>query len=324
MSSYYLKMQGRLRVEHRALATEKAYLFWVKRFFYFFPELPIDERDEAHVEEFLTHLAAVEHVAAKTQNQALNAIIYLYKKVIGQELKELNAMRAQQSNYLPTVLSQNEMIRILKEVAPAYRLRLQLLYSAGLRRSELVRLRVMDIDFDRSQILVRRAKGDKDRCALLSPQVVPELKEVLTFRKEQHDRDLENGVGSVYVPNSLAKKFPNAANEWKWQFVFSSRSLSIDPRSGITRRHHMSKGNLQKAIKAAAHKAKICKRVTSHAFRHSFATHLLEDNCDIRTVQDLLGHKDIRTTMIYTHILDKGPLGVTSPLDRLNGHGEAS
>jgi integron integrase len=319
MSGVLTAMKGKMRLEQKSYETEKAYLSWVKRFHYFDSSIKLIEREEAHVEEFLTHLAVVEEVGASTQNQALNAIIYLYKNVFDKELKELNSFRAKESTYLPTVLSRREVEAILKSINPNYLLMVQILYSAVLRRNELLRLRVKDIDFDRKQLIVRRGKGDMDRITLLTPIVIEPLKKLLRKREQQHKKDTADGVGTAYMPFALSKKYPNAGSEWMWQFIFSSPTLSIDPRSGITRRHHLHKDTLQKHIRAATKKAKVAKHVTTHTFRHSFATHLLESSHDIRTIQELLGHKDIRTTMIYTHVVDKGFMGVISPLEQLFG-----
>ena len=308
------QIRGKMRLQQMAFGTEESYTAWIRRFIFFHGTIHPRELHEAHVEEFLTHLAVVDKVSASTQNQALCALIYLYKEVLHMELKELNAFRAKKGVYLPTVLSKNEVKSIINAAFQGAQLKLKVLYSAGLRRCELMRLRVCDIDFERKQLIVRRSKGDKDRVTLLSPELVPQLKEMLIKRQQQHNQDLAHGVGSVYLPHALAKKFPHAENEWHWQFVFVSSNLSVDPRSGITRRHHFHADSLQSSIRQAVRKTQVPKYVTSHAFRHSFATHLLENKYDVRSVQTLLGHKDIRTTMIYTHMLNKGPLGVDSPM----------
>ena len=308
-------MQGKLRLDHKALSTEKSYLSWAKRYIDFQPNIPVEDRDESHVEEYLTHLAVIDQVAAKTQNQALSAIIYLYKRVLEKELKELNAFRAKESRYLPTVLSTSEVCRIIENTNPKYRILIQLLYSSGLRKNELLRLRVQDIDFDQKNILIRRAKGDKDRCTMLDAGLIPLLKHIRVKREELHEKDLKNGFGSVYLPFALNKKFPNAQYEFKWQYFFPSPVLSTDPRSGIKRRHHLHKQTIQKTIREASKKAKIAKYVTTHTFRHSFATHLLENRYDIRTIQELLGHADVKTTMIYTHVVKDKFMGVASPFE---------
>lgn len=315
------KMKGKLRLDHKAYSTEQAYLKWLERYIKFNPKVPLEEREEAHVEEFLTFLAVTEKVSAKTQNQALNAIIYLYKKVLEKELKDLNAFRANESRYLPTVLTTGEVAKIIECSNPKYRILIQLLYSAGLRRNELLRLRVQDIDFGQKKIIVRRAKGDKDRCTLLAPSLEAHLKRILVKREELHEKDLKDGVGSVYLPHALDKKFPNAKNEFKWQYFFPSPVLSTDPRSGIKRRHHLHFQTLQRAIREATKKAKVAKYVTTHTFRHSFATHLLENRHDIRTVQELLGHADLKTTMIYTHVIKNSFMGVESPFESIGRPG---
>ena len=315
------KMKGRLRLEHKAYSTEKSYLQWASRFLQNYSSYNAEELDESHVEEFLTHLAVVDKVAAKTQNQALNAIIFLFKHVIEKELKDINAFRAKESRYLPTVLSKNEAAKIIENCNPKYRILLQLLYSSGLRRNELLRLRVQDIDFEQKKILVRRAKGDKDRCTLLAPSLENHLKRILAKRKELHEKDLENGVGSVFLPYALSKKYPKAAFEFRWQYFFPSPVLSTDPRSGVRRRHHLHKDTLQRSIREATKKAQVAKYVTTHTFRHSFATHLLENKYDIRTVQELLGHKDVNTTMIYTHVVNNSFMGVESPFENIGRPG---
>lgn len=321
MEEILKKMKGRLRLEHKALSTEKVYLQWAGRFLRNCSNYNAAELDESHVEEFLTRLALVDQVTAKTQNQALNAIIFLFKFVIEKELKDINAFRAKESRYLPTVLSKNEAAKIIEQVNPKYRILLQLLYSSGLRRNELLRLRVQDIDFEQKKILVRRAKGDKDRCTLLAPSLENHLKRILAKRKELHDKDLEAGVGSVYLPHALSKKYPRAAYEFRWQYFFPSTVISTDPRSGIRRRHHLHKETLQRSIREAAEKAGVAKHVTTHTFRHSFATHLLENKYDIRTVQELLGHKDVNTTMIYTHVVNNSFMGVESPFESIGRPG---
>lgn len=308
-------MKGKLRLEHKAYSTEKAYLQWARKFLQKYSRYNADELDESHMEEFLTHLAVVDKVAAKTQNQALNAIIFLFKNVIEKDLKDINAFRAKENRYLPTVLSKNEACRIIEHSNPKYRILLQLLYSSGMRRNELLRLRVQDIDFDQNKIIIRRAKGDKDRCTLLAPSLVNHLKRILIKRKELHEKDLNSGVGSVYLPFALSKKFPKAPYEFKWQYFFPSPVLSKDPRSGIRRRHHLHKDTLQRTIREATKNAQVTKYVTTHTFRHSFATHLLENKYDIRTVQELLGHKDVNTTMIYTHVVNNSFMGVESPFE---------
>ena len=315
MQTLLEKLRAKLRLQHKAYATEQTYLKWAKRFLHSHCAFDAVDLDKTHVEEFLTHLAVVDKVAAKTQNQALNAIVFLFKHVIEKELKDIDAFRAKESRYLPTVLSKQEACRIIENSNPKYRILLQLLYSSGMRRNELLRLRVQDIDFEQKKIIVRRAKGDKDRCTLLVPSLESHLKRILIKRKELHEKDLASGVGSVYLPYALSKKYPQAPFEFKWQYFFPSPVLSKDPRSGVKRRHHLHKDTLQRTIREATKKAHVAKHVTTHTFRHSFATHLLENKYDIRTVQELLGHKDVNTTMIYTHVVNNSFMGVESPFE---------
>jgi integron integrase len=278
-----------------------------------------DLRDgEKKIEAFLNHLAIHQKVAPSTQNQALNAIVFLYKVVLERPLDfTLENVRARRQKRLPTVLSRAETEKVLNCLSGQYRLMGQLLYGSGLRLSECVRLRVKDLDFDRRALLVRDAKGGKDRITLLPETLVKPLKRQLTRAKSLHERDLQAGLGDVHLPNAISRKYPGASKAWIWQYVFPSPRLSIDPRTGVTRRHHISRSALQRAVREAASLALISKHVTPHTFRHSFATHLLENGHDIRTVQELLGHKNVKTTMIYTHVLNRGPLAVRSPLDQV-------
>ncbi len=308
---------GKLRLLRKGYGTEKSYLGWIKRYIHFHNLKHPIEMDETHVEEFLTDLAVMKNVTASTQNQALCAIIFLYKNVLEKELSGINALRATKSNYLPVVLTRDEVANILNSLKGLNRLMARIMYGGGLRRCELVRLRVQDIEFGSRQIVVRRAKGDNDRVTLLGETVTSKLKQHLEHRKKMHDLDLENNTGSVYLPFALERKYPRAPYEWRWQYVFPSKQFSKDPRSEVVRRHHIHPQSVQNAVKQAVRHAKINKHVGCHSFRHSFATHLLEDGYDIRTVQELMGHKDVRTTMIYTHVMNKGPLAVKCPVDSL-------
>lgn len=305
-----------LRRKHYAYRTEQRYLAWIRRFMLFHTKRHPKHMGEKQVELFLTHLAVKENVSASTQNQALNALLFLYRDVLLQPLdKKINAVRARRPKRMPTVLSHDEVQRTLNCMSGSRALMAKLLYGAGLRASECVRLRVKDLDFAMLSITVRDGKGAKDRVTLLPESLVDPLKTHLQRVKAIHQKDLQAGLGAVHLLYALERKFPNANREWIWQYVFPSPRLSTDPRRGVTRRHHLSPAALQKAVRSAADLAGIEKRVTCHTFRHSFATHLLEAGYDIRTVQDLLGHKDVKTTMIYTHVLKKGPLAVRSPLD---------
>ncbi len=274
------------------------------------------EMNGKEIEEFLTHLAVKENVAASTQNQALNAILFLYKEVLKQKLDlQVNAVRAKRSKYLPTVLTKEEVFAIINNLSGVYQLIVKLLYGTGLRQTECLQLPVKDLDFAQNQLIVRDTKGKESRVTMLPTSLIEELQFHLQIVKRQHQQDLEKGYGSVYLPFALERKYKNADREWIWQFVFPSNRISQDPRSKIIRRHHLHESGLQKALKQAVKTAKINKRVSCHTFRHSFATHLLQEGYDIRTVQELLGHKDVKTTMIYTHVLNRGGRGVRSPLD---------
>jgi len=270
----------------------------------------------AEIEAFLTHLAVDQNVAASTQNQALSALLFLYRDVLRKDLDfPIDSIRAKRPKRLPTVLTKEEVLRVIGGLSGTYLLMAKLLYGSGLRLMECVRLRVKDVDFAQRQIVVRDGKGMEDRVTMLPDSVVTPLQENLQRVKRLHEEDLAKGYGSVYLPFALERKYPNANREWIWQYVFPSNRLSKDPRTGIVRRHHIGESSLQKAVREAVRVAGINKRVSCHTFRHSFATHLLESGYDIRTVQELLGHKDVKTTMIYTHVLNRGGLAVRSPLD---------
>ena len=266
---------------------------------------------------FLTHLAVEENVAASTQNQALSALLFLYNDVLEQDLKRdlIDAVRAKKPKRLPVVLTRDEAMAVLTALSGTSQLIARLLYGSGLRLIECLRLRVKDLDFAYRQVTVRDGKGQQDRVTVLPAILVDPLQEHLRRVRMIHQQDLDRGYGSVYLPYALERKYPTAHEEWHWQYVFPAHSRSTDPRSGVVRRHHLSESSVQKAVRRAAKLAGIDKPVGCHTFRHSFATHLLEDGYDIRTVQELLGHKDVKTTMIYTHVLNKGGLAVRSPLD---------
>jgi len=271
---------------------------------------------EAEVTQFLTYLAREGKVAASTQNQALSALLFLYKEVLKQEIGWLDQVeRAKRPARLPVVLTQDEVRKLFKHLSGTHRLMAGLLYGSGLRLMECIRLRVKDVDFGYARIVVRDGKGAKDRITMLPVNLAQPLERHLQKVKAQHEEDLEAGQGSVYLPTALERKYPNAEREWSWQYVFPSSRISLDPRSQTKRRHHVEESSLQSAVKNAARASGISKLATCHSLRHSFATHLLENGYDIRTVQELLGHKDVSTTMIYTHVLNKPGLGVKSPLD---------
>lgn len=310
------QVRDAIRVRHYSIRTEEAYVNWIRRFILFHDKRHPKDMGGAEVETFLTHLAVEGHVAAATQNQAHSALLFLYRDVLHRELDHpIVAVQAKESQHLPAVLTKEEVRQVLTQLSGVYQLQARLLYGSGLRLLECLRLRVKDLDFERRAIAVHDTKGDQDRITMLPDSVVEPLKEQLQRAKRLHQQDLAQGYGAVYLPDALERKFPNAAREWLWQYVFPSGQLSVDPRSGQTRRHHLDESGLQRAVRAAARSVGLDKRVTCHTFRHSFATHLLENGYDIRTVQELLGHKDVRTTMIYTHVLQRGGLAVRSPLD---------
>jgi integron integrase len=305
-----------LRAKHYSIRTEEAYTHWVRRFILFHHKRHPNTMNSPEIEAFLTSLAVDEQVSASTQNQALSALLFLYREVLRQELTgPIDAVRAKKPTRLPTVLSRSEMNRLLARLAEPYQLMAQLMYGCGLRLMETVRLRVQDIDFEQHQIIVRQGKGHKDRDTLLPDRLIAPLQRQLRYAKALHDNDLERGYGQVYLPFALERKYPNANRQWAWQYVFPSHKLSRDPRTNQIRRHHVDETGVQKAVSAAARAAGINKQVGCHTLRHSFATHLLEAGYDIRTIQELMGHKSVETTMIYTHVIKRGGLAVRSPLD---------
>jgi integron integrase len=314
------RIRTALRVCHHSARTEEAYLHWLRRFWLFTGRRDPATLGAAEVTAFLNDLAVGHKVAASTQNQALSAILFLYRQVLGQNLPWLaDLVRADRPAHLPTVLSRDEVRRVLAAMDGTPRMMAVLLYGAGLRLLECCHLRVKDVDFDRNQITVRRGKGDKDRLTMLPAAVRSELRDHLTRCQAQHARDLTAGAGWVELPDALATKLPNAGREWPWQWVFPATRKYFHPETGQMRRHHLHETVVQGAVREAVRAAGITKRATCHTFRHSFATHLLEDGSDIRTVQELLGHTNVATTMIYTHVLNRGPAGVRSPVDRLLG-----
>ncbi|WP_321495977.1 integron integrase [uncultured Desulfobacter sp.] len=307
-----------LRTRRYSIRTEQSYESWVTRFISFCGNREPKNLGGSEVVSFLQHLAVQRNVAESTQNQALNALVFFYDKVLKQPVGDIgNFVRAQRPRRLPVVLTRSEVAKILDHLDGRQKLMASLLYGTGMRLMDCVRLRVQDIDFGYLQIVIRDGKGKKDRVVPFPERLVKELKAHLGQVRATHKTDLENGFGETYLPDALDRKYPNGAKEWGWQYVFPSGRLSVDPRSGKTRRHHIHENGLQKAIKKAARDADLAKRVNCHALRHSFATHLLESGYDIRTVQDLLGHADVSTTMIYTHVLNRGGKGVQSPLDVL-------
>lgn len=306
-----------LRMKHYSKRTEEAYITWIKRFILFHNKKHPKEMGEKEINQYLTHLALRENVSSSTQNLALCAIVFLYKHELKKELGELKLTWAKKGKKLPVVFSRIEVGKIISKLSGINWIMVNLLYGSGLRLMECVRLRVKDIDFEYDNIVVRDGKGKKDRITVLPEKLKERLKQHLEKVEKLHNKDLAEGYGSVYLPDALARKYKNASRELGWQYVFPASQISFDERNGISRRHHIDESVLQKAVKEAIKKAGIRKQGSCHTFRHSFATHLLEDGYDIRTVQDLLGHENLNTTMIYTHVMKKGGLGVKSPADKL-------
>ena len=305
-----------IRLKHYSYRTEQTYKEWIRRYILFHNKRHPKEMGAPEIQAFLSHLATEKNVAASTQNQALSAILFLYRHVLLKPIDiPADLIRAEKSKTLPTVLTHLEAMAVIKELKGASRLMAKILYGGGLRLTECLRLRVKDIDVGNHQIVVRDGKGEDDRLTILPESLIPELEWHLQTVRLIHQKDLQAGYGEVYLPYALARKYPNAAKEWMWQYLFPAAVLSIDPVSKKTMRHHADASVLQKAIRQAAKAAGIEKPVSPHTFRHSFATHLLQNGYDIRTVQELLGHKDVKTTMIYTHVLQRGGLAVKSPLD---------
>jgi integron integrase len=317
--------RDQIRIKQYSPRTEETYLHWVREYIrHHNPNLESGqvtlhprEMTVREINQFMTHLVVERKISESTQNQALSAILFLYRHVLQIPLDEaaLTSLRPQKSKRVPTVLSKEEVRAVIKKLNGVYKLMAQILYGSGLRLMECLRLRVKDVDFENHQIIVRDGKGGDDRVTMLPDSLIAPLRRHLSQVEATYRQDLANGFGTVYLPYALEKKYPNAHRDWLWQYVFPAADLSRDPRTGVTQRHHIHETALQKAIKEAAHAANIQKRVSPHTFRHSFATHLLQNGYDIRTVQELLGHKDVKTTMIYTHVLNRGGLAVKSPLD---------
>lgn len=306
-----------LRARHYSKKTEEAYVLWIKRFIIFSNKRHPLELGETEINHYLNYLAVKKNVSASTQNLALCAILFLYKKVLKKEIGELELTRAKRTKKLPAVFARKEVKAVLNLLAGVNWIMANLLYGSGLRLMECIRLRVKDIDFNYNRITVRDGKGKKDRVTIFPDILKEKLEQQILKVEKLHKRDLEQGYGTVFLPYALDKKYPNANKKLGWQYLFPASQISTDKRTGIKRRHHIDESILQKAVKAAIEKAGIKKHASCHTFRHSFATHLLEDGYDIRTVQDLLGHESLNTTMIYTHVMKKGGLGVKSPADKL-------
>jgi len=309
------KVRSAIRVRHYSIRTEQSYVGWIKRYIRFYNLAHPSTLSEQHVAKFLSDLAVRKNVAAATQNQALNALVFLYKVVLDKPLREIpGIVRSRKPQRLPVVLSQDEIRKVFSHLNGIHWLVGGLLYGSGLRLMEAVRLRVKDVEFERLAIVVRQGKGGKDRVVTLPEELVEPLQAHLKWVEVTHKKDIDDGYGRVYLPYSLERKYPEAAGEWGWQYVFPSNKRSTDPRTEITRRHHIDESTMQKAVKRAIRASNIHKPASCHSLRHSFATHLLERGMDIRTVQEQLGHKDLRTTQIYTHVLERGGLAVRSPL----------
>lgn len=312
------QLRREIRTRHYSIRTEDAYVGWARRFTEFHDRHP-GTLGPTDIAAFVSHLATTEGVSPSTQNQALSALLFLYRVVFKQEIggDVGEIVRAHRPRHLPVVLTQDEVRALFEHLEGVHALIAILLYGAGLRVIECLRLRVHDIDFQRNQFIVRRGKGAKDRHAILPAKAVAPLRAHLAEVRILHERDLRFGEGAVRLPYAYGRKAPEAATAWRWQWVFPATRIAADPRSGQRHRHHLHPSSPQRALRAASDQAGIDKRVTCHVLRHSFATHLLEDGADIRTVQELLGHRDVKTTMIYTHVLNRGPAAITSPADRL-------
>jgi integron integrase len=311
------QVRSAVRLRHYSIRTEEAYVNVIRRFILFHRKRHPKEMGADEIRQYLSHLATDGNVAASTQNVALAALLFLYREVLQLDLPLIEGVeRAKRPQRIPVVLTLEEVKRMLALITGTYHLMASLLYGSGLRLMECVRLRVKDLDFDYRQIIVRDGKGQKDRRTVLPQPLIEPLRHHLARVRLQHEEDVRLGCGRVYLPYALERKYPQAAVEWVWQYVFPAARLSVDPRSGERRRHHASEDRLQKAVKRGIQEAGIEKRASCHTLRHSFATHLLADGYDIRTIQELLGHADISTTMIYTHVLNRGGKGVRSPLER--------
>jgi integron integrase len=310
------RVRSEIRLRHYSIRTEEAYLLWIRRFIVFHGKRHPLGMGGAEVAAFLTHLAVEGKVAAATQNQALSALVFLYREVLKTDVEEIRGVvRAKKARRLPVVLTAAEVKALLSQLENPYRLLAELMYGSGLRLLESVRLRAKEVDFERREILIRDGKGRRDRVTVLPERAAAALRSQLGIARALHDADLSEGYGSVFLPAALARKYRGADREWGWQYVFPSEKRSRDPRSGVVRRHHLSEAAVQRGVKKAVRQSRIAKPASCHSLRHSFATHLLENGYDIRTVQELLGHRSVSTTMIYTHVLNRGGRAIRSPLD---------
>jgi integron integrase len=311
------QVSDRIRLKHYSYRTEETYIQWIRRYILFHNKRHPKDMGVPEIEAFLSHLAVEGNVAASTQNQALSAILFLYQQALQQELdSRVDAIRAKRPQHLPTVLTPEEVRAIFTHLSGTHSLIVGILYGSGLRQAECLGLRIKDIDFSQSQILVRSGKGGKDRPVPLPQKLIQPLQNHLRIVQATHQKDLDRGYGQIPLPFALARKYPHEAKQWRWQYVFPAINIKQDDRHDFAYRHALHESGIQKALKQATRQANLTKRVSCHTFRHSFATHLLQNGYDIRTVQELLGHTDVKTTMIYTHVLNRGGRGVVSPLDR--------
>lgn len=312
------RVSNEIQARHYSRKTGKTYRNWIKQFVLFHHKKHPKNLGEKDINKFLSHLATEKHVSASTQNQALSALLFLYKNVLHKELGDFgDVIRAKRSKKIPVVFTKDEVRSILKNLKDEKQLMASLLYGSGLRLTECLRLRVKDVDFDNKQIIVRDGKGEKDRITLLSEKIIPHLKKHLSGIRKIYKADTKEGIGTTNIPYALERKYPNIAKEWHWTYVFPSTKHAADKQTGELKRHHLNESVLQRAVKKAIKLANVEKHGGCHTFRHSFATHLLESGYDIRTIQELLGHKKLETTMVYTHVMNKGPMGVKSPGDTL-------
>lgn len=311
------KLRQALRLHQRSLSTEKTYVIWLRSFRRFVGEKSPEHIEGRDLQDFLSHLAVEKRISPSTQNQALNAVLFFFRHVLDKNVdQELSAVRAKHRRHLPVVLSQREVQGIFGQLEGISKLLAQLIYGCGLRLNEALNLRIKDVDFERNIIIIRSGKGDKDRRTVLPKSLKDDLIQLIGTARSLYDKDRQNNISGVWLPGALEKKYPNAGKEWKWFWLFPAKGLSVDPRSPIIRRNHVHAASLQKAFKTAVGKAGVTKQASVHTLRHSFATHLLENGYDIRTIQELLGHQRLQTTMIYTHVASKNILGVKSPLDK--------
>ncbi len=315
-SPFMKKVRDTLRFKQMALSTEKNYCYWIGFFIRHHNYASPEAIRSDDVTSFLTHLAVIRHVSPSTQNQAFNALLFLFRHVLNVPLDNVDAVRAKEVRRIPVVLSNSEVQAVVEQLNPPFRTMIQFAWGAGMRKMEILRLRIKDIDFERQSITVREGKGRKDRVTVLPQCAVEDVRQAIGKTEYFHQQDIVEGFGTVEMPYALAKKYPNQASSLHWKFVFCANQRSVDPRSGVERRHHLHPSALEKRLKSAVVRSGVRKKISTHTFRHTFATQLLESGYDIRTVQELLGHSDVKTTQIYTHVLNRGGNAVISPADR--------